>query len=94
MPRVASSTIAELQRRGVSMVAEDAPLCAGDVRLSFGPAEVVSDGVYQIEVDVAWMGKDGIGDIDYLRYRLDCRTGSCAAVDKLYMAHDEIGGSC
>jgi hypothetical protein len=89
-----STVYDELQRRGVTVVATGEPLCAGDVRLSFGPALLESDGVYQIDVDVALMSKYNFGDIEYIRYRVDCRNGTCSppvgrAIDRV-----SIGGGC
>ena len=92
-PGAPSSVIATFAETGIPVVRPETPLCPGDYRLAFGPAQPESRHVYLIEVDVLSMSEYGLGDSEIFEYRVDCRTGSCVVAGKTQLEQGEIGGS-
>lgn len=96
-PQAPRWVIAMFARKGIPVVGREAPLCPGDYRLSLGPARQESRHVYQIEVDVLMIPAEyTFGDSEIYDYRVDCRTGACAAVERSQVEQGEIGydGPC
>jgi hypothetical protein len=93
-PAASSEILAQLELRGIPMVAPDAPLCEGEMRVVLGPLEVESRNVYQIEVDIASISEYGFGDATHFKYRVDCRGPNCSATGQVYDGPGEIAGGC
>lgn len=95
LPTALPVVLDSLEARGYPAADASAPLCPGEVRVSFSPPLVEAPAVYVIEAEVAYAWTRTTGDIEWFLYRVDCTSGLCAVSERTFTGQDEIGiGPC
>ncbi|HSJ26387.1 MAG TPA: hypothetical protein VK929_17030 [Longimicrobiales bacterium] len=91
LPAVGQEVLTALAGRGYRAADASAPLCDGEVRVSFSPPRTEGSLAYFIDAEFMFAWGGGGGDLMEYLYRVDCTSGKCAVAERTELAQSEIG---
>jgi hypothetical protein len=90
-PDLPASLLEQLAEMGISILSDPASPRNDDFLLSFGEAAQVAPNRYEVEAEVFYVYECPVGEIEYMRYSVECVLDGCVVTDRTLLLQELVG---